>query len=195
MAKKLVLVRKYHFGDFHLKEPSPGCLYDAYFYSEADYDAAMIDACEEKHKLRQCVQALSAALRDAFNVSPGWYERAHALLGYESETPVLQTFRFARYRNGREMAEGASTKAASLEEALAKVKSWYPASDTFSLETASKLNDFPTPTADMNAKGFVDPRPDFKTDGECKEHLWRLDSVTLQHRCVKCNAQKISGKP
>lgn len=65
----------------------------------------------------------------------------------------------------------------------------------FPVETASKLNDFPTPTADMNAKGFVDPRPDFKTDGECKEHLWRLDSVTLQHRCVKCNAQKIEAKP
>lgn len=45
----------------------------------------------------------------------------------------LQRYRFKRFRNGHEMAEGCSTEAYSLDEALARVKGWYSYADSFVL--------------------------------------------------------------
>lgn len=47
----------------------------------------------------------------------------------------LLTYRFKRFRNGQEMAEGCSTQAYSIEEALARVKGWYSYADSFKLDS------------------------------------------------------------
>jgi hypothetical protein len=96
----------------------------------------------------------------------------------------------AKYSGVREMADRIRALEAALSEATwllredvpddppvtedehyARKAAWNEAltslgipTDCYAAETSVKpLNDFSTPTADINAKGFIDPRPDFKT--------------------------------
>lgn len=79
MAEKLVLARKYHGGDFHLEAPSPGSVYDAYYYAASDYDALAAELAaaekqwnvdvEARGKLLNRVAELETALA---NEKGGW---------------------------------------------------------------------------------------------------------------------------